>query len=139
MNEERKFKLKKIVMTLFTVALLTFGVFSNSSEALAMTSKGAIKFQTDANTYSKHATSIVVTGTVSTRYAEVNRGVNVLLVNKKRDVVKDIYVNGRNIRSFKVSFLTKNIPAGKYDVVVALTWGNQTHRGELKHYITVQH
>ncbi|UUI54158.1 hypothetical protein [Bacillus velezensis] len=130
--------MKKIVMTLFTVALLTFGIFSNSSEALAMTSKGAIKFQTDANTYSKHATSIVVTGTVPSKY-EVNWGVNVLLVNKKRDVVKDIYVNGRNIRSFKVSFLTKNIPAGKYDVVVALTWGNQTHRGELKHYITVQH
>ncbi|CCG49330.1 hypothetical protein BANAU_1309 [Bacillus velezensis YAU B9601-Y2] len=138
MNGERKFKLKKIVMTLFTVALLTFGIFSNSSEALAMTSKGAIKFQTDANTYSKHATSIVVTGTVPAKY-EVNWGVNVLLVNKKRDVVKDIYVNGRNIRSFKVSFLTKNIPAGKYDVVVALTWGNQTHRGELKHYITVKH
>ncbi|MBY8912419.1 hypothetical protein KY305_06540 [Bacillus sp. YC2] len=130
--------MKKIVMTLFTVALLTFGIFSNSSEALAMTSKGAIKFQTDANTYSKHATSIVVTGTVPTKY-EVNWGVRVLLVNKKGDVVKDIDVNGRNIRSFKVSFLTKNIPAGKYDVVVALTWGNQTHRGELKHYITVQH
>ncbi len=74
--------MKKIVMTLFTVALLTFGIFSNSSEALAMTSKGAIKFQTDANTYSKHATSIVVTGTVPTKY-EVNEGVNVLLVNKK--------------------------------------------------------
>ncbi|ASF28602.1 MULTISPECIES: hypothetical protein [Bacillus amyloliquefaciens group] len=130
--------MKKIVMTLLTAALLTLGIFSNSSEAFAMTSKGAFKFQTDANTYSKHATSIVVTGTVPSKY-EVNWGLRVLLVNKKGDVVKDIDVDGRNIRSFKVSFLTKNIPAGKYDVVVALTWGTQTHRGELKHYITVQH
>lgn len=137
MNEERKFKLKKIVMTLFTVALLTFGVFSNSSEAFAMTSKGAIKFQTDANTYSKHATSIVVTGTMSNH--ELNEGVVVDLLNKKGDSVKYTIVNGRNIRSFKVSFSTKNIPAGKYDVMVATTWGNQTHRGVLKHYITVQH
>ncbi len=137
MNGERKFKLKKIVMTLFTVALLTFGIFSNSSEALAMTSKGAIKFQTDANTYSKHATSIVVTGTMSNH--ELNEGVVVDLLNKKGDSVKYIVVDGRNIRSFKVSFLTKNIPAGKYDVMVATTWGNQTHRGVLKHYITVQH
>ncbi|GIN65166.1 hypothetical protein CHCC20335_0613 [Bacillus paralicheniformis] len=29
-----------------------------------MHSKGAIKFKTDANTYSKHAISIVVTGTL---------------------------------------------------------------------------
>ena len=124
-------------MTLFTVALLTFGIFSNSSEALAMTSKGAIKFQTDANTYSKHATSIVVTGTMSNH--ELNWGVTVFLENKKGKLVKVIDVNGHNIRSFKVSFLTKNIPAGKYDVQVALTWGTQTHIGELKHYITVQH
>ncbi|MEJ3733700.1 hypothetical protein ABEV95_17150 [Bacillus velezensis] len=130
--------MKKIVMTLFTVALLTFGIFSNSSEALAMTSKGAIKFQTDANTYSKHATSIVVTGTVPSKY-EVNWGVTVFLENKKGDIVKYIVVDRHNVRNFKVSFLTKNIPAGKYDVQVALTWGTQTHIGELKHYITVQH
>ncbi|AGF27990.1 hypothetical protein WYY_12715 [Bacillus velezensis M27] len=129
--------MKKIVMTLFTVALLTFGIFSNSSEALAMTSKGAIKFQTDANTYSKHATSIVVTGTMSNH--ELNWGVTVFLENKKGKLVKVIDVNGHNIRSFKVSFLTKNIPAGKYDVQVASTWGTRTYIGELKHYITVQH
>lgn len=89
-------------MTLFTVALLTSGIFSNSSEALAMTSKGAIKFQTDANTYSKHATSIVVTGTMSNH--ELNWGVTVFLENKKGKLVKVIDVNGHNIRSFKVSF-----------------------------------
>ena len=59
--------------------VLGFGIFSNSSEALAMTSKGAIKFQTDANTYSKHATSIVVTGTMSNH--ELNEGVVVDLLN----------------------------------------------------------
>ncbi|PAD65827.1 hypothetical protein CHH79_02290 [Bacillus siamensis] len=129
--------MKKIVMTLFTAALLTFGIFSNSSEALAMTSKGAIKFQTDANTYSKHATSIVVTGTMSNH--ELNWGVTVFLENKKGKLIKVIDVDRHNIRSFKVSFLTKNIPAGKYDVQVASTWGTQTYIGELKHYITVQH
>ncbi|MGG3437235.1 hypothetical protein ABER96_09985 [Bacillus subtilis] len=131
--------MKKIVMTLFIAALLTLGIFSNSSEALAMTSKGAIKFQTDANTYSKHATSIVVTGTMSGRHAELNNGVAVSLINKKGKLVKFIDVDRRNIRSFRVSFSTKNIPAGKYDVQVATTWGHQTFIGELKHYITVQH
>ncbi|MCY8989383.1 hypothetical protein [Bacillus atrophaeus] len=131
--------MKKIVMTLFTAALLTFGIFSNSSEALAMTSKGAIKFQTDANTYSKHATSIVVTGTMPKRYSELNNGVTVSLLNKKGKLVKFIDVDRRNIRSFRVSFSTKNIPAGKYDVLVATTWGHQTSSGVLKHYITVQH
>ncbi|WP_277714646.1 hypothetical protein [Bacillus atrophaeus] len=131
--------MKKIVMTLFTAALLTFGIFSNSSEALAMTSKGAIKFQTDANTYSKHATSIVVTGTMPKRLSELNNGVTVSLINKKGKLVKFIDVDRRNIRSFRVSFSTKNIPAGKYDVLVATTWGHQTFSGVLKHYITVQH
>ncbi|MDI5788306.1 hypothetical protein PO124_07375 [Bacillus licheniformis] len=36
--------------------------FAGSTEAFAMPSKGAVKFRTDANTYTKSATSIVVTG-----------------------------------------------------------------------------
>ncbi|MCY7843879.1 hypothetical protein MOB49_08630 [Bacillus haynesii] len=131
--------MKKIVMTLFTTTLLMFVFFAGSSEAFAMTSKGAINFQTDANTYSKRATSIVVTGTMPKKYSKLNNGVTVFLVNKKGETVKSIASDRGNIRSFRVSFSTRNIPAGKYDVHVATTWGTRTLVGELKHYITVQH
>lgn len=57
--------MKKLVMTLFTAALLGVAIFAGGSEALAMDSKGTIKFKTDANTYTKSATSIVVTGTLA--------------------------------------------------------------------------
>ncbi|MCY7789452.1 hypothetical protein [Bacillus haynesii] len=131
--------MKKIVTTLFTATFLAFLFFAGSSEAFAMTSKGMIKFQTDANTYSKRATSIVVTGTMPQPKFQLNNGCIVALINKKGKMVKYIDVDKPNIRSFRVSFSTKNIPAGKYDVTVTTTWGNQTHRSVLKHYITVQH
>ncbi|MED1129971.1 hypothetical protein QNH18_19850 [Bacillus paralicheniformis] len=127
--------MKRIVMTLFTTTLLVFVFFTGSSDAFAMTSKGAIKFQTDANTYSKRATSIVVTGTLD----RLNNGAGVYLVNKAGKTVKYASVDCCNKRSFRVSFSTKSIPAGKYDVIVTTNWGTRNYIGELKHYITVQH
>ncbi|AGN38219.1 hypothetical protein OIO07_02350 [Bacillus paralicheniformis] len=127
--------MKKNVMTLFTTTLLVFVFFAGSSEAFAMTSKGAINFQTDANTYSKRATSIVVTGTLD----RLNNGAGVFLVNKAGKTVKYTFTGCCNKRSFRVSFSTKNIPAGKYDVIVSTDWGTRNYIGELKHYITVQH
>ncbi|MDA7025420.1 hypothetical protein PJ311_02195 [Bacillus sp. CLL-7-23] len=129
--------MKKIVTTLLTAVLLVSAFFIGSSEASAMTSKGTkyVNFHTDADTYSKHATSIVVTGTMKTP----NKGCLVLLINKKGDIVKYIQHYIRNTRSFRVSFLTKDLPAGKYDVVVQAPLGPNTFKRELKHYITVQH
>ncbi|ASB91245.1 hypothetical protein OZL92_15635 [Bacillus sonorensis] len=130
--------MKKIVMMLFTAVLLAVACFAGSSEAFAMTSKGAIQFKTDANTYSKHATSIVVTGTLA---RDLDNGYTVFLYKKgKTAPVKMIDVDHSiGTRSFRAVFSTKNIPAGKYDVIVAQSWAWKNWHGELKHYITVQH
>ncbi|MEK5503668.1 hypothetical protein [Bacillus sp. FSL M8-0168] len=130
--------MKKIAMPLFTAALLLVACFAGNSEAFAMNSKGAIKFKTDANTYSKHATSIVVTGTLR---EDNDNGYVVYLYKKGRTTpVKMIDVDHKiGTRNFKAVFSTKNIPAGKYDVIVAQSWGYKDWHGELQHYITVQH
>ncbi|MBJ7572883.1 hypothetical protein O0R52_03260 [Bacillus halotolerans] len=129
--------MKKLVMTLFTVALLGVVIFAGGSEALAMDSKGTIKFKTDANTYTKRATSIVVTGTLA---RDLDNGFAVILSNNKGKVItrKDFW-HSIGSRNFRVSFSTRNLPAGKYDVHVAQDWGGRYWSGELKHYITVQH
>ncbi|AGF28789.1 hypothetical protein WYY_16442 [Bacillus velezensis M27] len=129
--------MKKLVMTLFTAALLGVAIFAGGSEALAMDSKGTIKFKTDANTYTKRATSIVVTGTLA---KDLDNGFSVIILNNKGKVIarKDI-LHSIGSRNFRVSFSTKNLPAGKYDVQVGQDWGGRYWSGELKHYITVQH
>lgn len=128
--------MKKLVMTLFT-ALLGVIIFAGGSEAFAMDSKGTIKFKTDANTYTKRATSIVVTGTLA---RDLDNGFSVIILNNKGKVIarKDI-LHSIGSRNFRVSFSTKNLPAGKYDVQVGQEWGGRYWSGELKHYITVQH
>ncbi|WP_240486323.1 hypothetical protein [Bacillus haynesii] len=68
--------LKKAVLI---AAVFLLAAFAGSTEAFAMPSKGAVKFRTDANTYMKSATSIVVTG----KSPVTGTMIAVRLINKK--------------------------------------------------------
>ncbi|WP_414596489.1 hypothetical protein [Bacillus swezeyi] len=110
-------------------------LFSVSTEAFAMPSKGAVKFRTDANTYTKSATSIVVTG----RSPVTGTMIAVRLLNKKGNVLiyRDVHLT-RGKSHFRVSFPTKKLKPGKYDVWVDAVKGKRWH-GELKRYIVIKH
>ncbi|MDA1476656.1 hypothetical protein [Bacillus changyiensis] len=131
--------MKKIVTTLLTAVLLVSAFFIGSSEASAMTSKGRIHFETDANTYTKRATSIVVRGTLEHRTSSIFTDATVYLRTQYGHIVRRININAGKSYKFKVSFSTKNLSPGKYDVEVWQRSGVQVIHGELNHYITVQH
>ncbi|QHZ49006.1 MULTISPECIES: hypothetical protein [Bacillus] len=125
-----KFKIR----AMFIVVIFLLGALAGSPKALAMPSKGAVKFRTDANTYSKNASSIVVTGKSPVTGAMIS----VRLINKKGKVLlyKDIYL-ARGKAHFRVSFPTKRLKSGKYDVWVDVIKDRKWH-GELKRYINVK-
>ncbi|WP_246369214.1 hypothetical protein [Listeria rustica] len=126
---------KKFLPFLLIVGLVFAGVLGvSSTEAFAMGSKGSsnLKFQTDANNYSKNATSIVVTGVSPT-----SNGVLVMLYKKGNNTpIKQIETF--KYGNYKVSFSLKGLSAGKYDVHVDTYWGPQRYHSELTNYLNVQ-
>ncbi|MBC1456496.1 hypothetical protein HB850_01930 [Listeria newyorkensis] len=106
----------------------------SSTEAFAMASKGSslVAFHTDANTYSKNATTIDVIG--------VSPNSNPISVElyKKGDSKFYKCINVYKRGSYKVSFSLKGLKAGQYDVWVNGSWGSNWYRAELQHYLTVQ-
>ncbi|MCY8076687.1 hypothetical protein [Bacillus haynesii] len=124
--------LKKAVLI---AAVFLLAAFAGSTEAFAMPSKGAVKFRTDANTYMKSATSIVVTG----KSPVTGTMIAVRLINKKGTVLiyRDVHLT-RGKPHFRVSFPTKKLKPGKYDVWVDAVKGKKWH-GELKRYIVIKH
>lgn len=134
---------KRVLPFLLATVFVMVGVFSISSiEAFAMNSKGDanIAFHTDANTYSKNATTIDVYGICN------SKGVSVELYRKGNN--KAIKINdvnsGYNYNkitggfNYKTSFSLKGLPAGQYDVCVYGSWSWKDYRAELQHYLTVQ-
>ncbi|MBC1209315.1 hypothetical protein HB815_00105 [Listeria booriae] len=125
---------KRALSCLLIVTFILVGVFSlSSTEAFAMGSKGSsnLKFQTDANNYSKNATSIVVTG-----FSPNSNGVLVMLYKKGNNTpIKQIETF--NYGNYKVSFLLKGLSAGKYDIHVDTYWGPQRYHSELTNYLNV--
>ncbi|MBC1777404.1 hypothetical protein HCC18_03485 [Listeria booriae] len=117
-----------IITFLFTCIL-----GSSSTKAFAMSSKGSSKiaFHTDANNYSKSATTIDVTGT---------NPFDALVVElyKKGDSKFykriDVYKYG----TYKVSFSLKGLKSGQYDVHVNSSWSYLSFHAELTNYLNVQ-
>ncbi|MBC1501799.1 hypothetical protein HB943_14450 [Listeria weihenstephanensis] len=106
----------------------------STTKAFAMGSKGSsnLKFQTDANNYSKNATSIVVTGV-----SPNSNGVLVMLYKKGNNTpVKEVETFTRG--NYRISFSLKGLSAGKYDVHVDTYWGAISYRSELTNYLNVQ-
>ncbi|MBC6315321.1 hypothetical protein HCJ54_06645 [Listeria grandensis] len=105
----------------------------SSTKAFAMGSKGSsnIAFHTDANNYSKSATTIDVTG--NSPYGAV-----VVELYKKGDskFYKRIDVNKRG--TYKVSFSLKGLKSGQYDVHVNTDWSYLAFHAELTNYLNVQ-
>ncbi|KEK22510.1 hypothetical protein [Bacillus gaemokensis] len=125
--------MKKFGQSVLAAGILCSGLLFGTSDAFAMGSKGSISFSTDANTYSRNATSIDVSG-------QAPPGGCVLeLVSKGGDVVKRIDVDaGINGKWFNESFYLNGVSAGQYDVVANGAWGSErTYHGELTAYITV--
>ncbi|MBC1888404.1 hypothetical protein HCA63_08570 [Listeria booriae] len=134
---------KRVLPYLLITVFVLVGVFSiSSTSAFAMNSKGdaSIAFHTDANTYTKTATTIDVYGICN------SKGVSVELYrkgNNKAIKINDVY-KGFNYNkvtggfSYKTSFSLKGLPAGQYDVCVYGSWGWKDYRAELQHYLTVQ-
>ncbi|MBC1777405.1 hypothetical protein [Listeria booriae] len=134
---------KKVLPYLLTAVLVMVGVFSiSSTEAFAMNSKGSsqIAFHTDANTYSKNATTIDVYGLCNSDGVSVElyrKGNNKAV--KINDVYKGFTYNSKlRTYQYKTSFALKGLPAGQYDVCVYGSWGSNWYRAELQHYLTVQ-
>ncbi|MEC1259711.1 hypothetical protein P9D34_04455 [Bacillus swezeyi] len=127
--------MKVFTRAFIIAAIFIVPLFSASTEAFAMPSKGAVKFRTDANTYTKSATSIVVTG----RSPVTGTMIAVRLLNKKGNVMiyRDVHLT-RGKPHFRVSFPTKKLKPGKYDVWVDAVRGKRWH-GELKYYIVIKH
>ncbi|MCY7799594.1 MULTISPECIES: hypothetical protein [Bacillus] len=126
----------KVAIRALVLAVILIGqFFFDSTEAFAMPSKGAVKFRTDANTYTKSATSIVVTG----KSPVTGTMIAVRLINKKGTVLiyRDVHLT-RGKPHFRVSFPTKKLKPGKYDVWVDAVKGKKWH-GELKRYIVIKH
>lgn len=125
--------MKKLGQTMLAGIILSSGLLFGTSDAFAMGSKGSISFSTDANNYSRSATSIDVSG-------QAPPGGCVLeLVRKGGSVVKRIDVDaGINGKWFNVSFSLSGVPAGQYDVVANGDWGSSRHyHGELTNYLNV--
>ncbi|WP_430534314.1 hypothetical protein [Listeria rocourtiae] len=125
---------KRILPFLLIVGLVFAGVLGvSSTEAFAMASKGASKiaFHTDANNYSKTATTIDVIG--KNPFDAV-----VVELYKKGDPKFykriDVYKAG----TYKVSFSLKGLKAGQYDVHVNSDWSYLAFHAELTHYLNVQ-
>ncbi|WP_036081639.1 hypothetical protein [Listeria cornellensis] len=126
---------KRVLPFLLIVGLVFAGVLGvSSTKAFAMNSKGSsqVAFHTDANTYSKNATTIDVIG--------VSPNSNAISVElyKKGDskFYKSINVYKRG--PYRVSFSLKGLKAGQYDVWVNGGWGSVPYRAVLQHYLTVQ-
>lgn len=126
---------KRVLPFLLIVGFVFAGVLGvSSTEAFAMASKGSseIAFHTDANTYTKTATTIDVYG-----ISNSSNGVSVELYKKgNNNAVKIISVDRKG--SYKVSFPLKGLSAGQYDVCVYGSWSWKDYRAELQHYLTVQ-
>ncbi|MBC1799705.1 hypothetical protein [Listeria booriae] len=126
---------KRVLPYLLITAIVLVGMFSfSSTKAFAMDSKGSsqVAFHTDANTYSKYATTIDVIGTNNHSDA-----ISIELYKKGDSKFYkriDYYKSG----SYRVSFSLKGLKAGQYDVWVNGGWADRYYHAELKHYITVQ-
>lgn len=123
---------RKLLYTGGFLLILILSLVTFVPSAYAMDSKGTsvIAFHTDANTYSKNATTIDVIG--NSKYG----GVTISLYKKgDKNFYKRIDVN-RNGK-YKVSFSLKGLKSGLYDVHVNAEWGYKSFHAELKHYIKV--
>ncbi|MBC6300088.1 hypothetical protein [Listeria booriae] len=124
---------KKVLPFLLIVGLVFSGVLGiSSTKAFAMDSKGSSKvaFHTDANTYSKNATTIVVYG--------LNPNVTSVELYKKGNNKAVKILSVYDVQNYKVSFSLKGLSAGQYDVCVYSSWASARYAAELKHYLTVQ-
>lgn len=128
--------MKKLGKTLLTTCILTSGILFGASDAFAIGSKGNsnMGFSTDANVYSKRATSIDVSGWTSAGNVAIE------LVKKGGKVVdrRDVYF-GRTGGRFNVSFPTRNLETGLYDIHVSGGWGAHYYHRELTNYLKVNY
>ncbi|EFI83679.1 hypothetical protein [Listeria grayi] len=123
---------RKLLYTGGFLLILILSLVTFVPSAYAMESKGSsrVAFHTDANTYSKKATTIVVRGKAT------GAGVQVSLMKKGSNKILK-YISVQNKETYKVSFSLKGLKSGKYDIIVNGEWGYGSFHAELKHYLTV--
>ncbi|WP_459499449.1 hypothetical protein [Bacillus sp. C1] len=121
--------MKKLGKTILSGIILSSGLLFGTSDAFAMGSKGQINFRTDANVYSKSATSIDVTG-----YVPYPNSVVELYGKDNGEYERiELYRAG----NFSVHFNTRGLKSGLYDVKVASDTGGVHLTGELTNYLRV--
>ncbi|AQY51156.1 hypothetical protein [Paenilisteria weihenstephanensis] len=126
---------KRVLPFLLIIGFVFAGVLGvSSTKAFAMNSKGSsqVAFHTDANTYSKNATTIDVIGR-----NDHSEAISIELYKKGDSKFYkriDLYKSG----AYKVSFSLKGLKAGQYDVWVNGGWADRSYRAVLQHYLTVQ-
>ncbi|KEK21659.1 hypothetical protein [Bacillus gaemokensis] len=128
--------MKKLGKTILSGIILSSGLLFGTSDAFAMGSKGSgnMGFSTDANVYSRNATSIDVSGWTSAGNVAIE------LVTQGGNVVarEDRYF-GVDGGSFNVSFPTRGLSTGLYDVHVNGGWGANYYHRELTSYLKVNY
>lgn len=126
---------KKIFSIALFFATIGIAFCIATPQAFAMSSKGNAKvaFHTDANTYSKKATTIVVTGKCIT--SPISGTVVELYKKGNPNSIKRIDIWKGS--TYTVSFKLKGLSSGLYDVKVASGWADRDYRAELKHYLKV--
>ncbi|MEB6547498.1 hypothetical protein MXL46_00065 [Heyndrickxia sporothermodurans] len=131
-NLKRKIKTKKL-STFLGIGLVFTLLFSFSTNAFAMGYKGdpQVAFHTDADVYSKSATTIDVIGK-----SPNSEGVTIELL-KKGDSKFYKRIDLDVVGNYKASFSLKGLTSGKYDVHVLGGWGSTYWKAELTHYLTV--